>query len=77
VLRENPFNRDGRRAITRNPAVNHLLYRQEPMRDIQVGGRTYDVDRDEQGLAAGDAVDHTETAPGQTRVDSQHPHAIP
>ena len=29
------------------------------------------------GLPTGHAIDHAETAPGQARVDSQHPHAFP
>ena len=48
----------------------------QPAGGVELGRGAHHVDRDQPRLAAGHTVDHAETAPGQTRVDAEHPHAI-
>jgi hypothetical protein len=77
VLGEDPLNSHCRWPVAGDPTIDRLLNGQQTASDVEVGRRTDDIDRNQQGLATWDTVDHAETAPGQARVDAQHPHAFP
>ncbi|SHY50667.1 Uncharacterised protein [Mycobacteroides abscessus subsp. abscessus] len=54
---------------------NDLTDHQKSLRQRLVGGSANDVDVQGHHLAARGCLDHGQTAPGKTRVDSHYSHA--
>ena len=77
VLSKDTFNGDRGGAVATDPVFDDLFDCQKATCDIQLYGRTDDIEGNQQRLSAGDAINHTQPASGQARVNSQHPHAFP
>src|SRR6185312_11479662 len=65
--------------VHRDPALDLRTHQQQPLGQRCVGRGAHDVHRDARDVAtaARRPVDDTETAPGQPRVDAEHPHPPP
>jgi hypothetical protein len=50
---------------------------QQPQGEVVAGVTVHHVVRHERARPAGHAVDDADTAPGQPRIDAEHPHADP
>ena len=78
VLGEDPLDRDRRpgdgRVIHASTACSISTRRRAVSSSAGVRTTSTAINR---GCAPGQAVDDPETAPGQARVDSEHPHALP
>ena len=60
--------------VALDPLLDGLADGEQPPLDRHVGGAAHDVDGDAADLPPAAAVDHAEAAPGQPRVDAEHPH---
>src|SRR5262245_7709128 len=78
VLAEHPLDGHRVRPVPADERGQRGLQVQQPVCQV-VGRVTRDhLEGDEGAGAAGNAVDHADPAPGQTRVDAEHPHtALP
>jgi hypothetical protein len=74
VLAEDPLDRDHVGRVRRDRGVERGGEEEQPLRQVGLGRGADHLDVHEPQRAAGGALDHADPAPGQPRVDTEHPH---
>jgi hypothetical protein len=74
VLAEHPLDRHHVRLVVVQPAFHLVGQPQQADRQVVLGRRAHHADRDRPHAAPGPPVHHAEAAPGEPRVDAEHPH---
>jgi hypothetical protein len=76
VLAEHPLDRDDVGPVALDPALDLGPDGQQPLGDGRVGRGGDDADVHTPHGAPTGTVDDPEPAPGQSRVDAEHPHTV-
>jgi hypothetical protein len=74
VLREHPLDGHDVRAVLAEQRRHRGVQLQEAQLEIELGHRPDHADPQSGGPGTGTPVHHTPSAPGEARVDAEHPH---
>ena len=77
VLGEDPLDRHDVRPVLAQQRGHGGVQLQQAQLQVELGHRADHADADRGGPGAGAPVDHAPPAPGEARVDAEHPHEVP